>query len=145
MSVLIHESAINPDKNLWALAGASGGAVPQVVAGTSVDVLVPIVSAFTEYTPLTYVGSGVGTYVITAYFQNDTQSLGAGTFYGAIGLTPAGVSAGCQQNETTAGTGSMSCVLTVTGASGINVRAVCQSSLAGSRIKAQWSVLFFPA
>ena len=143
MSLLPATSHANPTTPFWSTSGGGGGGGgAQVVASTSADVVVDVIDAFTEYLGLTYTGSGNGTYVITAYFQCSGNT--PGVFYGAIGLTPAGLSAGCQQG-TPGGFESMSCCLTVPNVNGIDIKVVTQSSIAGSQVKIQWNVLFFPA
>jgi hypothetical protein len=144
MSLLPATSHANPSTPFWSTSGGGGGGGGQVVAYTSADVVVNLTNAFTEYVGLTYVGSGNGTYVITAYFQCNPEGNTPGVFYGAIGLNPSGLSAGCQQ-ACAGGYESMSCCLTVPNVNGIDIKVVTQSSIAGSQVKFQWNVLFFPA
>lgn len=145
MSLLPATSHANPTTPFWSTSGGGGGGGATATGTTNEGAVVPIVDAFTEYTPLTYSTSGVGTYVITACFKNFTLSANPGSFYGAIVDSLSGLSAGCQQVETSGNFGSMSCVLTIPNVAGINANANIQSSLVGSQMTVQWSILFFPS
>jgi hypothetical protein len=145
MSLLPATSHANPSTPFWSTSGGGGGGGATATGTNNGGVVVPIVDAFTEYTPVTYSTSGVGTYVITAIFKNLTLSPSAGSFYGAVSDSLSGLSAGCQQVETTGNFGSMSCVLTIPNVAGINANVVLQSSLAGSQMTVQWSILYFPS
>lgn len=146
MSVLIHESAINPDKNLWALAGASNGGSAKCITGSSTG------STYTlTQNVLTSLNTAVstqpvsGTFVIMATFQYDPKQATNYIFTGTLTDTVSGAGTTCDVSDTTGNLRSLSCVLTIPNATSINVTQYGTSTLANATVKGQWTVLFFPS
>jgi hypothetical protein len=145
MSVLTNESAVNPDKNLWALASASSGG--KSVAGTTSGTQSASLNVNTQTTLNTYNSSLPGTYVVIGSFQWITSG-GAPQLIGAIFDLDSGITADATVTQPTGITSqgySASCVMTLANVSSVRLRQSAQTSVIGCTCKAQWTVLFFPA
>ena len=145
MSVLPLTSHANSSTPTWIKVGTNSGAKSVAGTNSSTQVTTSLPTPFVTAQALAYTGSGAGTYVITACFKNYTLSATAGTFYGELTDTLTGLTSECRQTEVASGVGSMSCVLTIPNVTGINVKAVVQSSIANSQMISQWSVIYYPA
>lgn len=146
MSVLIHESAINPDKNLWALSGANGGAKSATGTGSG-GTLINSIPINIQTSVNSYTSSLPGTYVIYGSFQW-TSAGGTPQMYGAVIDLTSGSIADTTVTQPTGVTSqnySGSCVLTLPNVSSVNLKQTVQVTVIGISCRVQWSVLYFPA
>ena len=135
MSVLINESHASPSVTFGAKSVAG------TIGGTQSATLVQNV----ETNLNTYVSSRPGTYVINASFGWFSGPSANAQLTGAIRDTSGVVSAVLIQAVTTNTNYSTSCMMTITSATGVNLRQTVTSNGVTSNCLGQWSVLYFPA
>lgn len=135
MSVLINESHASPSVTFGAksVAGNIGGTQSATLVQNS------------ETNLNTYVSSRPGTYVINASFNWFSGASANAQLTGAIKDTSGAVSGVGIQATTTNTNYSTSCIMTITGATGVNLRQTATSNGTNSNCLGQWSVLYFPA
>lgn len=145
MSVLTNESAVNPDKNLWALASSGNGA--KSLAGTTAGTQSGALNVNTQTNLNTYNSSLPGTYVVIGSFQWITSG-GAPQLVGAVYDLDSGITADAtvtQPSGITSQGYSASCVMTLANVASVRLRQSAQTSVIGCTCKAQWTVLYFPS
>lgn len=143
MSILVHESAINPDKNFWFGTGTAPRSVAGTTTGTTSGTLNQNQQTILNTNSFTL---GAGTYVITGSFQWSTSNATATILRGFLTDTVSGAIAQCDITSASASSYSASCVLTVTTNSSVTLQQYVTSNQSGNTVcKAQWTVMFFPA
>ncbi len=144
MSVLIHESAINPAKNLWASASTAASFVTGTVAGTTYPI--PLLANSNNILNTISLNKGAGTYVVTGCFQLSTNNSATTTLRGYLDDTVSGSVAQCGMVSNAASTYSISCVISITTTTNVVLRQyVVPDQNGNSTGTGQWSIVFYPA
>jgi hypothetical protein len=144
MSILVHESAINPDKNIWVQTTFDANSIAGTGAGTTSPALNANQNTYLNTTG-GQINNGAGKYVITGMFQWTTAASTATILRGYLFDATSDTTASTSITTAAAGSFSSSAVMTITTTGPIELSQYVNSTVAGPTCKAQWSVLFFPS